>query len=123
MKSKDFAKNLLLILYCILLTIVICLFIDNQKRQQEDRIMQQPRAQVEEPQKMTGKWQIIMFRSGIFPPRVIKTDCYYVKDKTIWYRDMTTGAELPLPEGDQIVPDDGRDLEQYGVYKIEQPEL
>lgn len=115
---KDFTKKSLLVSFCIIVAMLLVLMMDKQY-QLENRIVQQARPQVEEPQRIQGKWQIIMYRSGIFPPKIIKTDCYYVKDKIIWYRDMATGEELPLPEGDQIIPDDGRDLEQYGVYKLD----
>lgn len=78
-----------------------------------------PEVTVEEPQKINGKWQIILYHANIVPTKIIKTSCYFVRDKIIWYLDASTGDELPLPEGAMIIPDDDRNLEDYGVYDIE----
>jgi hypothetical protein len=79
-----------------------------------DRINDHLTVKVEEPQRMTGKWQIVLYNAGIFPPKTIKAKMYYIKDKIIWY--AVTEEELPLPEGTMLLPDDGRNLENYEVY-------
>jgi hypothetical protein len=104
------------LLVCIMmfLCLVGMLFLIDQPKE----AVQTEQPKVEEPQRITGHWQIIMFQSRLFPPPTIKTTSYYIKDKVIWYLDTETGEELPL-EGDWIVlPDDGRDLEPYGIYKL-----
>jgi hypothetical protein len=90
-----------------------------KQTQYMDRLNDKPQVTVEEPQMITGRWQIILYNSRIFPPKVIKTSSYYVKDKVIWYKDEVTQDELPMPDGGMLIPDDGRDLETYGVYDVE----
>lgn len=113
---KNGFKILISIVLCVIL--IALLGIMDKQTQLKEKLDDKPKVVIEEPQRITGKWQILLFKSGIFPPKIIKTNYFYSKDKIIWYADPLTGVELPLPEGDMIVPDDGRDLEQYGVYKI-----
>lgn len=91
------------------------------QQQLEDRINNSSHIEVEKPHKVIGKWQIVLFNAGIIPTKTIKTSCFYVKEKVVWYADPLTGDELPLPEEAMVIPDDGRELEQYGVYKDIQP--
>jgi hypothetical protein len=102
---------------CVMLLGILSL--SERQQQLEDKINQSSKPEIEQPARITGKWQIILFQSGMIPPRVIKTSSYFVKDKIIWYADEVTGQELPLPTEAMIIPDDQRNLEQYGVFDIE----
>jgi hypothetical protein len=99
--------------------LIAILNIEFKQQQLEDKIKQSAKPEIEEPVKLVGDWQIILFQAGIVPTKIIKTNSFFVKDKVVWYQDESTGDELPLPEGSMVLPDDGRDLEQYGVYDID----
>jgi hypothetical protein len=104
----------------LLISLLVIALVNIVKQQTivEERLNKYQQAAIEEPKEIKGKWQIIMFQGRLFPPPIIKTSCYYAKDKMLWYKDEVTGEELPVPADAMILPDDGRDLEAYGVYDI-----
>lgn len=102
---------------CVMLLGIIS--IAERQMQFEDRISQTAKPEIEEPVKITGKFQIILFQASMIPSRAIKTSSFFVKEKIIGYADHITAQDLPLQEGAMIIPDDDRDIEQYGVFDVE----
>lgn len=109
--------KLKLILAVVLCTITFCMVISI--KDDVDKINDRLQVKVEEPQRITGKWQIVLYQPGIFPPKIVKTDSYYIRDKVLWYQDEDTGEDIPVIGDCIALPDDGRDLEAYGVYDVE----
>lgn len=74
---------------------------------------------IEEPARINGKWLIITGNSKIIPPKIVYTTSYYISDGILWYKDQKTGLELPYSGDFQVLPDDNRNLEDYGVYDLD----